>query len=60
MKIFQYVAIIAAFFLPWLIGAMKNSVTNRNKKALMLAAVLCAVDVFIIAVSIGLAFALNK
>ena len=60
MQIFQYIAIIAAFFLPWLIGAMRNSVKNKNKKALMLAALLCSIDVFILAVSIALAFALNK
>ena len=60
MRIFQYVAIIAAFFLPWLIGAMVNSVKNKNKKSLMLAAVLCSVDIFIIALSIFMAFALNK
>ncbi len=56
----QYIPIVAAFFLPWLIGAMKNSVQNKNRKSLMLAAVLCSVDVFIIVGSILLAYALSK
>ena len=60
LKAAQYIAIVAAFFLPWLIGAMRNSYKSQNKKSLMLAAIICAVDVFIIAFFIALAFALNK
>ena len=60
LVVVEVLALAAAFFLPWLIGAMRNSVKNKNKKALMLAALLCSIDVFILAVSIALAFALNK
>ena len=60
LKAAQYIAVIAAFFLPWLIGAMRNSIKSKNRKSLLLASILCAVDVFLIAFFIALAFALNK
>ena len=60
LKAVQYIALIAAFFLPWTIGAMRNAIKAKNKKSVMVAAVICSVDVMIIAICVTLAFVLNR
>ena len=61
MQIFQYVAIIAAFFLPWTVGLMLTSrKKEEDKKKHRLWLTLLITDAAVIAFSILFSFAMNR
>ena len=60
LKIVQFLAVAAAFFLPWTVGTMITSFKAANRKKFTRFAIICALDVLFLSVCIALAFALNK
>lgn len=56
----QYLAIIAAFMLPWTVGGIVKFARNGDRKRLTIAGVLCAVMVLILAFVVYIAFGINN
>lgn len=60
LELLQYLSLIAAFIIPWIIGSVvKSAKAGDRKKVFVLSAVL-AVCVLVIAFCVFLAFSLNK
>ena len=60
LHLLQYAALICAFFLPFAIGWMVQSVKSGDRRKMTIAAVSLTAALLIIAVTVWLAFGLNS
>ena len=60
LKVAQFLAIGAAFFLPWLVGTMISAFKSGDRRKMTRFGIICFADVVFLAACIALAFALNK
>ena len=60
LHLMQYAALICAFFLPFAIGWVVQSVKEHDRRKLTIAVVSLAIVLAVIAVTVWLAFGLNS
>ena len=60
LRAMSYIALIAAFFLPWTVGEIVRSVKAHDQTKRTRWCLLCGVCVLLIAGVVLLAFALNR
>ena len=59
LRILGYLALIAAFFLPWTVGELVKSVKTHNRRNRLRWTLLCAGCVLILALTVVLAAVLS-
>lgn len=60
LEILQYLSLIAAFIVPWMIGTIVKSAKDGDKKRVVVCSVVLAVCVAIVALCVTIAFMLNS
>lgn len=60
LLVLQYAALLCAFFLPFSIGWMVQSIRAHDRRRLVIAAVLLAVSLCVIGLTVWLAFGISS
>lgn len=60
LEILQYLALIAAFLLPWMVGSTVKFAKAGERKKLTVTSAVLALCVLVIGVCVWLAFAMQK
>ena len=59
LNVIQYLSIIAAFAIPWLVGTIIKSAKSGDKRKVTICAAICVGCLIIIGLTVWIAFAIN-